>query len=453
MTIFHRAFQELNPVQLAVLQAVALEKLVALMLPRQVGKTHLGVWIIREVLRQNTNAQTIFLAKDFPSVVRASKDKFLKLFPEEEFRVSVMNGISFHNPTQKSERGSCFLGGVEKAVDKFRGGTMALIHWSEAAFSKFEGGHTFEEATQRIFLPMLSATNGMFLIESTPNGSNFWKKFWEEDEIFTKILFPVELCIALGAMTREQHDFLERTLHPDVYRQEVLCEFVTFTGKIYKEYASAHNQSITPEPHEFVNIGIDIGYSGSNSSILFGVTRNGRGFIFDQIYLVGYRHDEIAGLIDDRMKHYGMPKTQYAVFTDVDKDLMDELRKRGIQATWADKLDTFACRMAIKVAFHEDKLFVDPLRCTKLINELNAAAWSEKIADEMEMSGDPNSGHWDSEASLRYWFRGAMLELEKPEVAPDVVAQDVNAMNEWSLRKQNREVARKKPQGPIEFEY
>jgi hypothetical protein len=223
-------------------------------------------------------------------------------------------------------------------------------------------------------------------------------------------------------------------------------------GKIYAEYQDRHNRAVEPEPHEYITIGVDIGYSGSNSSVLFGLTRKGKRHIFDQIYKPGHRHDELGRLIEERVEFWRVPKKNYTIFTDVDKDLMAELQSRGLKVTWADKVDPFACRLALKTAFFEDKLYVDPRRCPELVAEMNSAVWSEKIPDEMEMTGDPNGGHWDSEASLRYFFRGAMIELEKPEETPAHVQEDPGAHLEWQLREQRRKVA-KEDKGPITFEY
>lgn len=455
MSAFHRAFLELNAVQIALLKVLSKQRLVKCMLPRQVGKTHFGVWCIREIMRQNTNAQCGFFAKDFPSLLRATREKFIKLFPQDEFKVSAMHGISHHNPSQDRNRGACYLSGTDKAPDKLRGGTMAMVAITEAAFAKLEAGVTFPHFIQKIVLPMISRTKGMIFIETTPNGSNFWKGFWEEDNGFSRILFELDLCVQLGVISQEEVDFMQRTMHPDVFKQEMLCQFVTFTGKIYNEYSSdKHDIVVTPpEPHEYITLGIDIGYSGSNSSVLFMVWRKKKLFIFDQIYVEGKRHDELGQLIDDRIAFYGLPKKNYIAFSDIDEEFKEEMQKRGIRITNADKVDRFACRMSLKVAFYEDTIYVDPLKCPKLKNELNSATWSTKLSDEMEESGDPNSGHWDSEASLRYGWRGAKLELEKPEEIPESTKRDTNAMLEWEQRVENRQASKAKPKQPLEFEY
>jgi hypothetical protein len=455
MSVFQRAFLELNAVQISVLQIIRKQRLLALMLPRQVGKTHFAVWLIREVMRQNSNAQTAFFAKDFPSVTRVSREKFIKLFPAEEFHISVMNGISHHNPTQVERRGACYLSGIDKTPDKLRGGTLAALCVTEAAFAKLESGTTFDDLVQQILLPMVSRTRGMFFLESTPNGSNFWKQFWEAENGFAKLRFPVDLCIQMGVLSREEVDFMERNMHPDVFAQEMNCEFVSFTGKIYHEYHSdKHDMTIQPpEPHEHITLGVDIGYSGSNSSVLFMVWRKSRLFVFDQIYVEGKRHDELGQLIDDRVKFYGIPRHQVTCYTDVDPEFLEEMQRRGFRIVNADKVDRFACRMALKVAFFEDKIVIDAKKCQMLKNELGAATWSTKIPDEMEESGDPNSGHWDSEASLRYGWRGAKLELEKPEETPEHVKADGNSLLEWESRRDNRLVARVKDNEPQTFEY
>lgn len=445
LTPIERAFAELNAVQLAVLRAIQVYKLLALMLPRQVGKTHLGIWMIREVMRQDTNAQTMFLAKDFPSIKRNTQEKFLKLFPGEEFNVTTA-GVNHHNPAQDRNRGACFLSGVDKNPHKIRGGTMAMVHWSEAAFSKFEGGSSFRDVHQTVVLPTLSRTQGYYLIESTPFGSNFWKEFWEDgDDLgkgFTKIVFPLELCIALGAITRAQADFMEGSMHPDVFRQEMLCQFVSFMGKIYTDYdEERHDCAVEPEPHERVILGIDIGHT-AGFSCLFAVWRTEgdkkRLYIFDQIYQKGLRIGQMVNAIEERIAYWKIPKENYSAYTDHDVEMVEELTSRHIKVTLADKIDPFACRLAIKEGLYLDGVRVNRRRCSWLNKELQAAAWSEKKADEMDERGDPNAGHWDSEASLRYLYRGSKLENERPDEAPAKVKGDAQSLEEWERGRERR---------------
>lgn len=426
-------------------------KLLALMLPRQVGKTHFGVWCIRETMRQNTNAQAIFLAKDFPSIKRNTQDKFLKLFPDTEFNVT-SQGVGYHSPTQAKFRGMCYLTGVDKNPHKIRGGTMHFIHWSEVAFSQFQKGETFQSIHQTVVLPMISRTFGYYLMESTPFGSNFWKEFWESDSEdpeslgrgFTKVLFTLDLCIALGAITRQQADTMESSMHPDVFKQEMLCLFVTFMGKVYKEFdAEKHCAVITPEPHEKIILGMDIGHT-AGFSCLFGVWRGDTLFIFDQIYQQGLRIGQMVDLVEQRMSHWKIPRDNYSAYSDHDPEMLAELQTRKIKVDLADKLDPFACRMSVKEGLYFNKIKINPLRCEPLIKEVDSAVWSAKKADDMEMRGDPNNGHWDSEASLRYLYRGSKLQLEKPEEVPEHVKADQKSHEEWDFTKKRRDVKKER---------
>jgi hypothetical protein len=437
-TQLQRGWKELNGAQLVCLKTISRHRLLKLMMPRQVGKTHFGCWLNREVMRQNTNVSTLFLAKDFPSITRATKEKFAKLFPEDEFRVSAISGISHLGRNQKGGRGSGYMSGVDKVPDKLRGGTMGLIHWSEVAFSKFEAGTSFEDVYQQITLPMISRTRGLYLMESTPNGKNFWYHFWEEDKKFRRLKFDVDFCINVGAITREEVDFLEQTMHPDVFDQEMNCNFVTFTGRVYSEYEEKHlDTEFVPLPHEYVVVGIDIGFSGSASTALFGCWREGKLHIFDQVYGTHLRIGQFADKIEERMQAYKVERHRYVAYTDHDPEMVDELTQRRIKVTLADKVDAFACRLSIKEGLYADKVRVSHIRCPWLHREIQAAAWSDTRSDEMEMKGDPNGYHWDSEAALRYLWRGARVELEKPIEMPKGL--DTGGMVEWKAKQAKRE--------------
>ena len=436
-----RAWKELNGAQLVCLKTIARYRLVKLMMPRQIGKTHFGVWLNREIMRQNTNMSTLFLAKDFPSITRATKEKFAKLFPEDEFRVSTINGVSHQSRSQSQGRGTGYMSGVDKVPDKLRGGTMGFIHWSEVAFSKFEVGTDFTDVYQQITLPMISRTRGLYLMESTPNGKNFWHSFWNDDDKFRRLKFDIDFCINVGAISRPEVDFLEQTMHPDVFNQEMNCNFVTFTGRVFAEYTEAHHEfDFHPEPHEYIVLGIDIGFSSSASTAIFGCWRQGRLHIFDQVYGSRLRVGEFADKIEERMQTHGVERHRYVAYTDHDPEMVDELTKKRIKVTLADKVDAFACRMSIKEGLHADIVRVSPIKCQWLDRELVSASWSEKHADEMEMKGDPNEYHWDSEAALRYLWRGARVELKAPEKAPDGL--DGNGMLEWHARENKREAMR-----------
>jgi len=450
------AWCELNAVQLAALHRLLRVKLFACMMPRQVGKTHLGIWMIRQVMRQDTNAMSMFLAKDYPSIQRNTQDKFLKLFPGEEFNVN-SRGVSHHNPSQESQRGACYLSGVDKNPHKIRGGTMSLVHWSEVAFSQFQKGESFKTIHQTVVLPMISRTDGYYFMESTPHGSNFWKEFWEDDDDmgkgFTKVVFPLEMCIALGAITRRQADAMESAMHPDVFKQEMLCMFVSFTGKLYSEYdPSRHHAYIEPEAHERVILGIDIGHT-AGFSCLFGLWRGKNFYVFDQIYQKGLRIGQMVDLIEKRMEQWKIPRDRYTSYTDHDPEMLAELQQRRIKVDLADKLDPFACRMAIKEGLHFGTIQLNPLRCQELDKEFDAATWSTTRADEMDERGDPNGGHWDSEASMRYIYRGSKVQLERPEEMPDAVAKSEDAATEWQLGQKRREVKKSKSGKSQEFEY
>lgn len=447
-SVFDRAFRELNSVQLSVLATMMRgSKLVALMLPRQVGKTHLVVWVLRELMRQSNNTQTLFLAKDFPSITRNTQDKFLKLFPSDEFSVTT-HGVKFHNPTQKANRGMCFLSGVDRNPHKIRGGTMGGIGWTEVAFSRFEKGESFKTIHQTVVLPMISRTFGYYMMETTPHGSNFWKSFWEEDSKdpealsrgFVKIKFGLELCIALGAITREQADFMERSMHPDVFKQEMLCDFVAFQGKIFSEYREERHtlhEAFAPEPHEKVIVGIDIGHTAGFSA-LFAVWRDKKLHVFDQVYQQGLRIGQMVDLIDRKIEEWKIPRENYSAYSDHDPEMMAELQSRHIKVDYAEKTDPFAARMSIKEAMYFDQITFSSFRCPKLINEINSAVWSQTKPDQMDERGDPNAGHWDSEASLRYLYRGSKVEFEKPEELPETIKNDANAAAEWELNKARR---------------
>jgi hypothetical protein len=150
------------------------ERRLLVMLPRQEGKTEIGIRILRSMLDTNETRQCMFLAKSKRSAQKASKEKFKRLFEPNLFKVNTECIIN-----KRNETALCYIESVDKDPDRMRGGTFSMIHWSEVAFSRFEHGVTAQDVVNKILMPTFRKTNGFAYLESTPNGANGWKEIWD----------------------------------------------------------------------------------------------------------------------------------------------------------------------------------------------------------------------------------------------------------------------------------
>lgn len=152
---------------------------------------------------------------------------------------------------------------VDKDPDRIRGGTYSLIHWSEVAFSKIEKGESIISVFDKIIQPTLSQTDGYVFLESTNNGKNGWFDLWEnyKDYGFARLRLGLSDFVYMGLITPEEYERIKATTHPDVFNQEYECLWISFQGKVYKEFEERrHVAEIDgPKPWQTVVSAIDWG--------------------------------------------------------------------------------------------------------------------------------------------------------------------------------------------------
>lgn len=380
-------------------------------LPRQEGKTELGVRLLHDITERPFTSSSLFLAKDKKSGKRATREKFMRLFPKDRFAVNTENVYLKKHPTS-----SIFMESVDKDPDRIRGGTYAMIHWSEVAFSKIELGETIVSVFDKVCAPTLRKTKGYFFGESTNNGKNGWYDLWHSaaDYGMKTIKFSLSDLVYMGLVSAEEYEEIRKTTHPDVFRQEYECEWVTFQGRVYEEFRPEKHVVDLPSPANWQTTvaAIDWGYWPSATAILFAYVKGGVVHIYDE----HYKHRELAALtaeeVDKKRHYWAMPSL--AMTADHEEDRIEELNRRGMPCGKADKVNVLGARIQIKELLYFDRLLIHP-RCKNLIRELETATWHEKREGELDPTQD-SIGHFDAEAALRYLVRQLS---DFTETAPD----------------------------------
>lgn len=389
-----------------------------LSLPRQKGgKTELGVRIAHDITARPWHSSSLYLAKDKKSGKKATREKFERIFDKRTFEVNTEIVYLKSCPTS-----AVFMDSVDKEPDRIRGGTYSYIHWSEVAFSKIQGGETIISVFDKIVQPTLTETNGYALLESTNNGKNGWYELWEAaaDYGFHKLRIGLSDMVYLGLVTRDEYDRIQSTTHPDTFRQEYECEWVTFQGKVYCEFDSAkHVQKDMLGPREWMTtiVAIDWGYSPSATCVLFGYLLDKTLYIFDELYAT----EELAAItgerIAERLAYWRVGR--FACVADHEPDRIAELVRRGIPCRNAYKADILGTRMQGKELLYFDRLRIHP-RCEYLLRDMDAAVWDVKKAKDGEIDYSQCTwGHFDAEAAFRYLIRElGEVEAEAPKVNP-----------------------------------
>lgn len=421
-------FKDLKPVQCMAASLFFRKKRILLALPRQEGKTELGVRLLHDITSRPFTSSSLFLAKDQPSGKKATREKFLRLFDNKIFSVNTEQVYLKSHPTSV-----IFMAAVDKDPDRNRGGTYSMIHWSEVAFSKIEKGETIISVFDKVVQPTLRKTGGYAFLESTNNGKNGWYDLWEnyKDYGFARLKVGLSDLVYMGLVTQEEYDEIQGTTHPDVFAQEYECEFVSFQGKVYPEFKEHIHVADIPGPKSWqkVSFAIDWGYHPSATAILFAYTEDGVLNIFDEHYAT----QELAAVTADKIiaiKERWNIETLAGV-ADHEEDRIKELHLRNISCIKASKANVLGARVAVKERFYFNKIKIHP-RCKWLIRDLNAAVWDDKKDGEIDYS-QCTWGHFDAEAALRYLDRElGEYEVDEPEETP--VADSISE-TEWDLRR------------------
>lgn len=406
----------LRPLQAMAASMLFKHRRLLLCLPRQYGgKTELGVRLLEDITRRPFTSSSLFLAKDAPSGRKATREKFMRLFDERIFEVNTSLVYLKSHPTS-----AIFMGSVDKDPDKNRGGTYSMIHWAEVAFSKVEHGETIQGVFGKVVAPTLEMTDGYVLLESTNNGKNGWYDLWENHKQhgFARLRVGLGDMVDLGLLDYERYLEVKSRTHPDIFRQEYECEWVSFVGKVYDEFDESVHVSADvapPEDWQQTVFAVDWGFDPSATCVLFGYMQDGIAFIFDEHYQVRERPQATAERMNEKRVIW---HTQYlAGVGDHEEDRIEELIRRGIPCAKANKSNVMGVRMQIKELFWEKRILIHP-RCKNLIRDLQAAIWHKKKEGEIDESAC-TWGHFDAEAALRYLVREMFgFEKEVPENNP-----------------------------------
>ena len=418
----------LKPIQALVATHFFKVRRLILVLPRQEGKTEIGVRMMRSFLDVPETRGGLFLAKDTPSAKKASGEKFDRLFEKEIFNVNT------EKVARKDKKSAvCYFQGVDKDPDRMRGGTYGFIHWSEAAFAKLQGGATVPLIYQLIIDPTLRVTNGLCLIESTKNGKNGFKELWDmAPEIgFSTLCVGLSQLRDMGLVTLEEYNRIKGSTHPDVFKQEYECEWVSFQGRAYPEINESTIDPNMPNPEDWqmVAVSIDWGWNPSATCVLFAYVRGKIIHVFDEIYELEQLPQATADAIRSRFAGYGIEK--YTITGDHDKARNEELERRDLPVSLAKKSDVMGNRMEIKELLHFGRLKIHP-RCKMLLRDLESSTWDGKKDGEIDY-GQCTWGHYDGEAALRYLVR-ELKDHEEKEPLRNPHPEGSPAWFEWNMR-------------------
>ncbi len=419
---------DLKPLQSLAAALFFKHRRLMLILPRQEGKTELGVRLGADLLAQREPRTGLFLAKDTKSARRATREKFLRLYDGDKFSVNSDRIIKRSDP-----RSVLNIASVDKDPDRLRGGTNDYVHWSEVAFSKLDHGETITGVFDKVIAPTTRLRDAYCLLETTPNGKNGFHDLWEAaaDYGFARLQVSLSQMLEMGLVSQEDYDRTKSTTHPLVFAQEYESTFVTFQGRAYDEFDEARHVDECPPPQEWQRVicSIDWGWDPSANAVLFGYVQDGHVYVFDEMYEKQQLLESTLVQLEARRERWQIE--HLAATADHEDDRIEELNRRGIPCGKAQKANVLGNRIEIKELLFRDQITIHP-RCKYLIRDLQTATWNPKKEGDLDYS-QCTYGHFDAEAALRYLVRElAQFEVEEPETNPHINTNQASA-RAWEL--------------------
>lgn len=423
---------QLRPIQAMTAALLFKHRKLMVTLPRQYGgKTEVGVRLAHNLTSIPSQSSCLFIAKNSASRREAAREKFLRLFDPKLFHINTEMIHLKRCPTSQ-----ILMRSVDKDPGARRGGTHNFIHWAEVAFAKIDHGETVPSVWGKVFRPMLSQRDGYAYLETTLNGNNSFKEMWDnaKDFGFHRLRVPFSRMLEMGLVTEAEYEKERKESHPLVFAQEYECEWVTFQGRAYNEFED-NEKFVRPveKPLKWQKViaGIDWGYSPSATCILFGYVLDDVLYIFGEIYAYRQLIEQSFASINDRLLHWEIDN--FACVADHEEDRNDELIRRGIPVTKADKVNVLGNRLQIKEMLWKNQIVIDP-SCVNLRRDLLHAVWHDRREGDLDYS-QCTEGHYDAEAALRYLVRAfSTVEGEAPETNPHI-GQDQASARAWGMNR------------------
>lgn len=425
-----QSLANLRPIQALAASVFFKHKKLLLNLPRQQGKTELGIRLAHHLTSIPSPSTWLFVAKNTASRRKAAREKFLRIFNSREFHLNTEMVYLKSCPTSQ-----LLMASIDKDPGAQRGGTLSGIHWSEVAFSTIDHGESIPDVWMKVFRPQLSQTDGYALLESTNNGHNGWKDLWDSHKElgFARLCVPFSRMMEMGLVSQEEFEKEKNETLPLIFAQEYECEWLSFAGRAFEEFSeSVHVEDFDgPETWQRVNSAIDFGFFPSATAVLFGYVKDDIIYVFDEIYATKQLIEDLGQSIDAHLRHWKIE--HHVAVGDHEEDRIEELNLRGIVCGKANKVNVLGARIEIKERLWKQKIKIHP-RCKYLIKDLLTATWNPKKEGDLNYS-ECTYGHFDAEAALRYLVRELSgSEIEKPEENPFAGVDQASA-RAWAMNR------------------
>lgn len=297
----------------------------------------------------------------------------------------------------------------------------------------------------QVIRPTLVDKQGWALFIGTPAGKNHLFDMYmgtkEEDRCLfkaseTNIIAPEELAAA------------KLEMNEDEYKQEFECNFLYFSGQIYKEFDLDRHVIRKPfviDKYWRQGLAIDHGQVNPTAGLFYATDFDGRIFIFDEYYEAGKTVKEHISNLKNLMTQrnitlHEIPIIDPSVFAknrakgDVLYSIADEYMDNGLHVLPAQN-DVMGGINRVKEHFQSEKLFIFA-NCENLIRELQSYRWKDRKMLDKNLPEEPLKINDHAVDALRYivlsrpfkprWpkFKNPLEERYKELTKPAAYASD-----------------------------
>ena len=271
------------------------------------------------------------------------------------------------------------LKGADKGKDHLRGGGKRLIVCDECAFWR-----DFDDILKFVLIPMLADFNGQIVFTSTPKGKNHFYRLMlkcKKDPTFfynKATLFDNPFISEAG----KQMIIDSYRDEPDIYRQEILGEYVDFEGKVFaidRQRYVEKRWDLGDLDHCWHFRGLDHGYSPDPTACIWLAysAKLDQWMIYDEYKKKQALLSTHAELIT---KAWEFPFV--STHSDIDPQIIAEMVNLGLDCEPTGKHNKEARMLRILQMLRSGRLKIAD-NCTQLLKEMETYEWGQDGDDHL----------------------------------------------------------------------
>lgn len=324
-------------------------------------------------------ARILIFGPTYPQLKKGTIPTFDKWFDAAGLTLSKVDG---NEPERRLIRGITAYFRNASNPEQTRSHEVQVV-WLDEAAQMDESVVTLTNAALRQFGNDADYTT---LITSTPRGRNWiWRWFvnrptWRfNEEQFGFYTTTTEEAYRQGVVRDGYLEELGYLPGSDMYNQEVLAQFNTWSGLVFDQYDETKHSPVPFTHPEFSVVygGIDPGYSAFTSMHLSGATKQGAVYTFEEYYVKrASPHEWMEAAAE--MTHTHKVKRWYV--DPAAKEELRAMRSAGLPAYPAMKAND-AANVAvgyINGMFKQNQLFIDREKCPFIKSEIESYQFKEQ---------------------------------------------------------------------------